>query len=174
MVNALLDNLFDKSTRISVFVDDEYFLKGLSESLGDFDYDLGKFYARLHTPARGRSQLGTINRIYFYTALIAQEDDQAQYGKQEARLKEVSAIPLVDINRGRVTGRRGNRRQKGVDVQISTDMVLLAARDAFDLAGILAYSRSVSEDLKLVSDFFVEITKDFVMSEDLGPRVSVA
>ena len=109
------------------------------------EYKLGEIYSRLSRLTKGQV-IGTINRIYFYTALITQDDDALRYAQQEERLKTVSAIPLVDINRGRVTGLRGNRRQKKVDVQLATDMVLLAAKDTYDLALLIAGDTDFVDD----------------------------
>ena len=103
MVYQLLGSLFNEHTRVGVFIDDAYFLKGVEE-LGNFNFDRLDFHNRL-ARLPGGHLVGTINRIYLHTAIIAQEDGQVRFNEQEERLKERSSLPLLEINRGRVTGR---------------------------------------------------------------------
>ena len=81
-------------------------------------------------------------------------------------------------------------------MQLATDIVLLAAKDTYDLAllvagdadfvdavqgvkdlgkhvGVLAFTESIARDLRQASDFFVEISKEFVTGEDSMPHITV-
>lgn len=73
-------------------------------------------------------------RTYYYSAVVRQEDGDERYRKQQMFFENLRALPYFDLRLGRLEKRGDSVVEKGVDVQIATDMLLLAHRNVFDTA----------------------------------------
>jgi uncharacterized LabA/DUF88 family protein len=61
---------------------------------------------------------GSLSRLFFYDAV---DHDDPKRVRQEAYLARVQRIPFTHVVTGTVRGRKGKRRQKGVDVALAVD-----------------------------------------------------
>ena len=141
--------------RVIVFVDGAYMLAACSER--NIKYDLFKLIPLLQKDRK-------IIRSYYYDGIYSAEDARRSPEYLEKREKKLSFIKNF-IGRG-ITPRlstlkfRGDKPiQKGVDVRIATDMIMLAVRNAYDTAILV----SGDEDL-------VEVVREI---KYLGKRVEV-
>lgn len=97
-----------------------------------------------------------VRRVIFYDAI----DGQAPTAKEhEEYLERLGHINDTLIRLGTVTGRPGNRRQKGVDMRIGRDMVVAAQ------SGLIDYIALATGD----ADFIPAIQQ----VQDLGPKVLI-
>jgi uncharacterized LabA/DUF88 family protein len=144
-----------KMERVIVFIDGAYMLAACSER--NVKYDLFKLIPIVQKDRK-------IIRSYYYDGIYSQEDARKSAEYMDKREKKISFIKNF-IGRG-ITPRlstlkfRGDKPiQKGVDVRIATDMLMLAARNAYDVAILV----SGDEDL-------VEVVREI---KYLGKRVEI-
>lgn len=132
-----------------------------------------------HDPGRHPNAL--LGSIHFYDAIP--EADQGRREEIEAYWRAVELLQDVHLGFGALRGLKRNMRQKGVDTLLAVDMLVGAFSGLFDIAVLLAgdadfvpvieelkrrgvmvavagVSSSVSEDLRRVSDRFIEISLD--------------
>ncbi|MDO8532819.1 MAG: NYN domain-containing protein [Dehalococcoidia bacterium] len=157
--------------RVDIFLDDEHLRNLADEKLRPSD----KEYRLLATRLVDRlgpifPNMGiTLHRVHLYTAIPTASEEE-KHKKMIAHLDALKrSVDFLDVNYGRLVQRRGSFsgnpkatrvEQKRVDVQLAVDLVLLAARNSYDI-GIL-----VSGD----QDF----TDAVLAAKDLGKAVGIA
>ncbi len=159
--------------RVDIFLDDEHLRNLADEGVRPSDKEYSLLVSHLVYllppvfPHTGITL--SLNRVHLYTAIPSASEAE----KHKEMISHLDAIKrsvgFLDVNYGRLVQRRGsvsgNPRevrveQKRVDVQLAVDLVLLAARDSYDI-GIL-----VSGD----QDF----TDAVLAAKDLGKAVGIA
>jgi len=113
-----------------IFIDGSNFYHGLRINLGDRKIDLQKLANALCNRVGKRKLI----RVYFYTALLKEEDGVEKYKDQQRFLTTVRSFPYFDLKFGRLERRGDTHIEKGVDVKIAVDMLELAYLDAYDTA----------------------------------------
>ncbi len=111
---------------------------GLKASL-----DFGRFVDKLRGPSR------RLMRTYYYNCPLVEHVDSRAYSQQQRFFTALQRIPYFEIRLGRLQRRGGTWVEKGVDVAIAVDMLVLAFASAYDTAILVSgdadYARVVSE-----------------------------
>ena len=117
------------SSRVAVFIDGSNLYKGCQDSMGRHDLDFGQFVRKL---VGTRCLVGA----NYYNAALPHTDPGAP--EQQRFLMQLSRVPHLRVMLAKLeTRRRGPLRsyvEKGVDVAIVVDMLMLAFSDAYDVA----------------------------------------
>ena len=121
--------------RVMIFIDGSNLYHSLKGFFGRADIDMGKFCQKL----LGRRQL---IRIYYYNARVGRKEEPERYKDQQAFFNSVNAIPYTELRLGRLvyTGNWPNTPpyEKGVDVQLATDMITHSYKNNYDVAILVA------------------------------------
>ena len=116
------------SERVAIFIDGGNFYHSIRDDFNNNKkLDFEKF---THKLAAGRPLL----RVYYYNVLPKQEDDPAKYGKQQRFLDSLDHTPYFDVHIGRLVKHGDIRKEEGVDVTLSVDMLEMAFVNAYDTA----------------------------------------
>ena len=122
--------------------------------------------------------IASIRRLFFYDAI--DDADSEKTALHDEYLDHVESLPNTHLSMGVVRGRRGNRRQKGVDIALAVDaleeatarhpdaIVLVsgdadfvplahAIRRAGPYVWVVAFARSLAADLAVAADEVFEI-----------------
>jgi len=115
--------------RVAVFIDGSNFFYCLKDELQFLNLDYQAFIEEL---LRRVSSDARLVRVYYYDATVRQENDPERYRKQQGFLAYLRNLPHFRVELGRLEGKPGNLREKGVDIRIATDMLQYA--DIYDTA----------------------------------------
>ena len=114
--------------RVAVFIDGSNFYHAVKDQRGSARVD---FEYLVECLVDGRELV----RAYYYNALPREGDvPEEQYIQQRNFFESINRLPYFEVKLGYID--RGN--QKGVDVQLVTDMILGAVRDNYDTAVIVS------------------------------------
>jgi uncharacterized LabA/DUF88 family protein len=95
-------------------------------------------------------------RIYYYDAIVSTDDQKyPEFRKffEDLKLNYTSQSPL-ELKFGRlIKGKDEKYRQKGVDVLLSTDLVVKTFQNHYDLAMIITGDDDFLDAVKIVKDF---------------------
>lgn len=128
--------------RLMVFIDNSNIFRGSRREGIKFDYQkLVDFLADSSVP---RLEKYDLTRVIMYCAVDRSQPD-GKIRAQEALYSSFNSFIKFDVKtfdlkiiKDAVTGAITDRYEKGVDVALVTDLLLLASRDAFDVAIICA------------------------------------
>lgn len=114
--------------RVAVFIDGSNFYHAVKDQRGsprvDFEYLVNGLVGER-----------TLVRAYYYNALPKEGDvPDEQYTQQRNFFDSINRLPYFEVKLGYID--RGN--QKGVDVQLITDILLGAVRNVYDTAIIIS------------------------------------
>ena len=145
--------------RVAVFIDGSNFYYALNKTFGKTQIRFDALARKLtdHAPDR------KLVRVYYYNAVVDQDDGSEQYKGQQRFLESLRHTPYLQLKLGRLERRRiaewdslssEQKKQiedivgkplrdythveKGVDVQMSVDMLQLAVADTYDTAVIIS------------------------------------
>jgi uncharacterized LabA/DUF88 family protein len=132
-----------------IFIDGSNLYHSLKGFFGRADIDMGKFCQKL----LGRRQL---IRIYYYNARVGRKEEPERYKDQQAFFNSVNAIPYTELRLGRLvyTGNWPNTPpyEKGVDVQLATDMITHSYKNNYDVAILVAGDNDFAGAVQAVKD----------------------
>ena len=120
--------------RVMIFIDGSNLYHSIKNIFGRTDLDIGKFCRRL----LGRRKLV---RIYYYNAKVGMKEEPERYRHQQAFFAGVNAIPYSELRLGRLVYTNWPSVppfEKGIDVQLTTDMITHSFRDNYDVAVLVA------------------------------------
>jgi len=120
--------------RVMVFIDGSNLYHSLKNHFGRTDLDIGRFCRKL----LGRRQL---IRIYYYNAKVGQKEEPERYKHQQAFFASVKAIPYTELRLGHLVYNNWPNvppYEKGIDVQLATDMIAHNFKNNYDVAILVA------------------------------------
>ena len=135
--------------RTMIFIDGSNLYHSLKGFFGRADIDMGKFCQKLLS----RRQLV---RIYYYNARVGRKEEPERYKDQQAFFNSVNAVPYTELRLGRLvyTGNWPNTPpyEKGVDVQLATDMITHSYKNNYDVAILVAGDNDYVGAIQAVKD----------------------
>lgn len=171
--------IFSSSSRVVVFIDGSNFYRGCVQCAGRHDVDLVRLCQKF---AAGR----TLSAVRYYNASLPFSAPGAvEQQKFLARLRSSGITVILGKLEKRTRGSMVSLVEKGIDVAIAVDMLMLAFSDAYDVAVLVSgdadfvravdavkqlgkrvenayFSRGGSRHLKQVADRQIILDADFL------------
>jgi len=94
-------------------------------------------------------------RIYYYNAEVGRSEEPDRHREQQAFFASVSAIPYCELRLGRLVYNNWPNSppyEKGVDIQLATDMITHSYKGNYDVAVLLASDTDYVGALQAVKD----------------------
>ncbi len=136
------------SDKVMIFIDGSNLYHSLKNNLGRTDLDVGKFARKL----LGRRRL---TRIYYYNAKVGQREEPERYRAQQTFFNTVSAVPYCELKLGRLVYNNWPNSppyEKGIDIQLATDMITHSYKNNFDVAVLVAGDNDYVGAVQAVKD----------------------
>jgi len=134
--------------KVMIFIDGSNLYHSLKNVFRRTDLDIGKFCDRL----LGRRQLA---RIYYYNARVGKKEEPERYQHQQEFLAGVNAIPYSELRLGHLVYSNWPSVppvEKGVDVQLATDMITHSFRNNYEVAILVAGDNDFVGALQAIKD----------------------
>jgi len=134
--------------RVMIFIDGSNLYHSLKNIFGRTDLDIGKFCYNL---LRRRKLI----RIYYYNAKVGMKEEPERYKHQQAFFAGVNAIPYSELRLGRLVYTNWPTvppYEKGIDVQLTTDMLNHSFKNNYDVAILVAGDSDFAPALQAVKD----------------------
>lgn len=147
--------------RVMIFIDGSNFYHGTKEllrripdfsTLPPFDY-----YKFARTLTKNRKLI----RIYYYTALINEQENPRKYRSQKSFLDQLQQTPYCTVRSGHLLRRGETYIEKGVDVLLTVDMIRLARLNSYDTAILVSGDGDFTEAVKDVKDMGKQVELAF-------------
>jgi uncharacterized LabA/DUF88 family protein len=138
----------DKMERLMIFIDGSNLYHSLKGYFKRTDIDIGKFAKKLLDKRR-------LVRIYYYNAVVGRREEPERYRDQQAFFASVSAIPYCELRLGRlvyVNWPNAPPYEKGVDIQLTTDLLSHSFKNNYDVAVLVAGDSDYVGALQAVKD----------------------
>lgn len=120
--------------RIMIFIDGSNLYHGAKAVLGEAKLDFEKLIEKLVSLDRDRELV----RTYYYNAVLDMKDDENGYKAQQRFFHRLSFIPNFEVKLGRLEKHGDKKVEKGVDVEIATDMLFFAYQNLYDIAILIS------------------------------------
>ncbi len=131
-----------------IFIDGSNLYHSLKSFCGRTDLDVGKFARKL----QGRRRL---MRIYYYNARVGQREEPERYRSQQNFFASVNAVPYCELKLGRLVYNNWPTAppyEKGIDIQLATDMITHSFKDNYDVAILVAGDNDYVGAIQAVKD----------------------
>ena len=132
-----------------IFIDGSNMYHSLKAFFKRTDIDLGCFSKKLVERRR-------LVRIYYYNATVGKIEEPERFKDQQKFFNSVAAIPYMELRLGRLvyTSAWPNSPpyEKGVDVQLATDMLTHAFKNNYDSAILVAGDNDFVGALQAIKD----------------------
>ncbi len=138
----------ERTERVMMFIDGSNLYHSLKGFFKRTDIDIGKFCQKL----LGRRRL---IRIYYDNARVGRQEEPERYRDQQAFFDSVSAIPYCELRLGRLVYSNWPNSppyEKGVDVQLTTDLLTHAFKNNYDVSVLIAGDTDFVGALQAVKD----------------------
>ena len=135
--------------RVMIFIDGSNLYHSLKNIFNRTDLDIGKFCRRL----LGRRKLV---RIYYYNAKVGKKEEPERYKSQQTFFAGVNAIPYAELRLGQLIYNNLPSippYEKGIDVQLTTDMLTHSFKNNYDVAILVAGDSDFAPALQAVKDY---------------------
>lgn len=134
--------------RVMIFIDGSNLYHSLKNFFKRTDIDIGKLGNKLLDKRR-------LIRIYYYNAKVGLKEEPGRYRDQQAFFASVSAIPYCELRLGRlvyINWPNTPPYEKGVDIQLATDMITHSFKNNYDVAILVAGDNDYVGALQAVKD----------------------
>jgi uncharacterized LabA/DUF88 family protein len=134
--------------RVMIFIDGNNLYHELKGHFGRSDLDFAKFCQKL----AGRR---TLVRTYYYNASVDSDREPDRHSRQLKFFRSLQRLPYFELRLGRLVYFDWPKQppiEKGVDVKLSTDMVVHAFRNSYDTAILVSGDTDYSPALQAVKD----------------------
>ena len=134
--------------RVMIFIDGSNMYHSLKAFFNRTDIDIGKFCNKL----LGKRHLV---RIYYYNARVGRKEEPERYVHQRQFFDSVAAVPYTELRLGRLVYNNWPSTppyEKGVDVQLATDMLTHSYKNNYDTAILVAGDNDFVSALQAVKD----------------------
>lgn len=131
-----------------IFIDGSNMYHSLKKHCSRTDIDLGKFCNKLIGKRR-------LIRIYYYNARVGKKEEPERYVHQSKFFDGVAAIPYTELRLGRLVYNNWPNippYEKGVDVQLATDMLTHSFKNNYDTAILIAGDNDFVSALQAAKD----------------------
>jgi len=109
--------------RVSVFIDAEYVISSVKNLKNKpFGIEIPKGNIKWLNLANNAARSGSLQRIYYYTSALNQNENKKTYSDQEHYLEKLQNDGIV-TRLGKMVKVKGIWMQKGVDIQMAIDIV---------------------------------------------------
>ncbi len=138
----------DRQERVMVFIDGSNMYHSLKSFFNRTDIDFGKFCAKLI----GHRHLV---RTYYYNARVSRKEEPERYISQVQFFDSVADIPYTELRLGHLVYNNWPSTppyEKGVDVQLATDMLTHSFKNNYDTAILVAGDNDFVPSLQAVKD----------------------
>jgi uncharacterized LabA/DUF88 family protein len=138
----------DSTDRVMIFIDGSNLYHSLKNFFKRTDIDIGKLGSKLLDKRR-------LIRIYYYNAKVGLKEEPGRYRDQQAFFASVSAIPYCELRLGRlvyINWPNTPPYEKGVDIQLATDMITHSFKNNYDVAVLVAGDNDYVGALQAVKD----------------------
>lgn len=140
--------MVSRSERVMIFIDGSNMYHSLRHFFKKTNIDIGKFCQKILDKRR-------LVRIYYYNARVGQKEEPERYKDQKKYFAGVEAIPYTELRLGRLVYNNwpGNPPyEKGVDIQLATDMITHSFKNNYDVAVLVAGDNDFVGALQAVKD----------------------
>ena len=140
--------MVDKTDRVMIFIDGSNLYHSIKNFFKRTDIDMGKLSNKLLDKRR-------LVRIYYYNAKVGLKEEPERYRDQQAFFASVSAIPYCELRLGRLVYINWPNTppfEKGVDIQLATDMITHSFKNNYDVAVLVAGDNDYVGALQSVKD----------------------
>ena len=137
-----------RSERVMIFIDGSNMYHSLRHFFKRTGLDIGKFCQKILGKRR-------LVRIYYYNAQVGQKEEPERFKEQKKFLDGVAAIPYMELRLGRLVYNNWPNNppyEKGVDVQLATDMITHSFRGNYDTAVLVAGDNDFVGALQALKD----------------------
>ena len=137
-----------KSERVMIFIDGSNVYHSLRAHFGKKNIDIGRFCQKLLDRRR-------LVRTYYYNAQVGQKEEPERHKRQRKFLDSVVAIPYTELRLGRLVYNNWPKTppyEKGVDIQLATDMITHSFKGNYDVAILVAGDNDFVGALQAVKD----------------------
>lgn len=134
--------------RIMIFIDGSNMYHSLRHFFKRTGIDIGKFCQKILGKRR-------LVRIYYYNAKVGQKEEPERYQEQKKFFAGVEAIPYTELRLGRLVYNNWPGTppyEKGVDIQLATDMITHSFKNNYDVAVLVAGDNDFVGALQAVKD----------------------
>jgi uncharacterized LabA/DUF88 family protein len=132
-----------------IFIDGSNMYHSLKAYFQRTDIDLGCFCKKLVDKRR-------LIRIYYYNAVVGKEQEPERFKDQQKFLNSVASIPYMELRLGRLVYTSGWPNtppyEKGVDVQLATDMITHGFKNNYDIGVLVAGDNDFVGALQAIKD----------------------
>ncbi len=138
----------DRTDRIMVFIDGSNLYHSLKENFKRTDVSMGKLAERLLEKRR-------LIRVYYYNARVGRKEEPERYVRQLAFFDGISSTPYFELRLGRLVYQNWPHSppyEKGVDIQLATDLLTHSYKNNFDVAILVAGDNDYVGALQAVKD----------------------
>ena len=140
--------MIDNKERVMVFIDGSNLYHSLKSYSKRTDVDIGKLCKKLLDNRR-------LVRIYYYNAKVGLKEEPVRYRDQQTFFSSVNAIPYCELRLGRLVYHNWPNSppyEKGVDIQLATDMITHSFKNNYDVAVLVAGDNDFVGALQAVKD----------------------
>jgi len=138
----------DSTDRIMIFIDGSNLYHSLKNFFKRTDIDIGKFSNKLLEKRR-------LIRIYYYNAKVGYKEEPERYRDQQKFFASVTAVPYTELRLGRLVYSNWPTAppyEKGVDIQLATDMITHSFKNNYDVAILVAGDNDYVGAIQSVKD----------------------
>ena len=138
----------DGNERVMVFIDGSNLYHSLKTFFKRTDIDIGKLCHKLLNKRR-------LVRVYYYNAKVGFKEEPQRYRDQQAFFAGVNAIPYSELRLGRLVYHNWPNTppyEKGVDVQLATDMITHSFKNNYEVAVLVAGDNDFVGALQSIKD----------------------
>ena len=138
----------DKSDRVMIFIDGSNMYHSLKNYFRRTDLDIGRFSNRLLNKRR-------LVRVYYYNAKVGLKEEPERYKDQQKFFDGIAAVPYTELRLGRLVYNNwpgSPPYEKGVDIQLATDMITHSFKNNYDVAILVAGDNDYVGALQSVKD----------------------
>ena len=138
----------DRTERVMIFIDGSNLYHSLKNFFKRTDLDIGKLSNKLLGKRR-------LVRIYYYNARVGLKEEPERYRDQQKFFASVNAIPYSELRLGRLVyfnWPNSPPYEKGVDIQLATDMITHSFKGNYDVAVLVAGDNDYVGALQSVKD----------------------
>ncbi len=136
------------SERVMIFIDGSNMYHSLKHFYKKTNIDIGSFCQKILDRRR-------LVRIYYYNAKVGQKEEPERYKEQKKFFDGVEAIPYTELRLGRLVYNNWPSTppyEKGVDIQLATDMITHSFKNNYDVAVLVAGDNDFVGALQAVKD----------------------
>jgi len=134
--------------KVMIFIDGSNLYHSLKNFFHRADIDIGRLCSKLVDKRR-------LVRIYYYNATVGRSEEPDRYRDQQVFLASVNAIPYCELRLGRLVYNNWPNNppyEKGVDIQLATDMITHSYKGNYDVAILTASDTDYVGAIQAVKD----------------------